>query len=175
MVPIAHFKSPLETTHLFLRASQSEDLKPLFAIGSDPEVWSLHSETDRYTKEKFSAYFESGLCNELGAYTLIYKSTGEVAGFTRYYDYDSVATTVKIGYTFLSKVLWGKGLNQELKKAMIDHAFEGGCTQVIFEVFERNFRSQRAVLKLGALEIEPRGDRKRFALFRTDAFSSLAT
>jgi hypothetical protein len=61
MVPIAHFKSPLETTHLFLRASQSEFLKPLFAIGSDPKVGSLHSETDRYAKEKFSAYFESVL------------------------------------------------------------------------------------------------------------------
>jgi RimJ/RimL family protein N-acetyltransferase len=175
MAPITHFQTPLETPNLFLRATQSEDLKPLFAIGSDPEVWSLHSETDRYTEEKFSAYFESGLRNELGAYTLIYKSTGEVVGFTRYYDYDSVAATVKIGYTFLSKVLWGKGINQELKKVMIDHAFEGGCNQVIFEVFERNFRSQRAVLKLGALEIEPRGDRKRFALFRTDSFSSLAT
>ena len=175
MVPVTHFQTPLETPHLLLRASQPHDLKTLFAIGSDPEVWSLHSETDRYTEEKFSAYFESGLRNDLGAYTLIYKPTGEVAGFTRYYDYDSAAATVKIGYTFLSKALWGKGVNQELKKAMIDHAFEGGCTQVIFEVFEQNFRSQRAVLKLGALEIEPRGDRKRFALFRTDAFSSLAT
>ena len=61
MVPIAHFKTPPETTHLLLRASQSQDLNQLFAIGSDPEVWSLHSETDRYTEEKFSAYFESVL------------------------------------------------------------------------------------------------------------------
>ena len=61
MVPIAHFKLPLETTHLFLRASQFEDLKPLFAIGSYPEVWSLHLEIDRHTKEMFSAYFESVL------------------------------------------------------------------------------------------------------------------
>jgi RimJ/RimL family protein N-acetyltransferase len=61
MVPIAHFKTPLETTHLLLRVFQSQDLNQLFAIGSDPEVWSLHSETDRYTEEKFSAYFESVL------------------------------------------------------------------------------------------------------------------
>jgi RimJ/RimL family protein N-acetyltransferase len=61
MVPIAHFKTPPETTHLLLRVSQSQDLKPLFAIGSDPEVWSLQSETDRYTEEKFNAYFESVL------------------------------------------------------------------------------------------------------------------
>lgn len=174
MVPIAHFKTPLETPHLLLRVSQPQDLKSLFAIGSDPEIWSFHSETDRYTEKKFSAYFESGLRNDLGAYTLVYKPTGAVVGFTRFYDYDLSTAAVKIGYTFLSKVLWGRGVNGELKKAMIDHAFEGGCTQVIFEVFEQNFRSQRAVLKLGALEIEPRGDRKRFALFRTNTFSSLA-
>lgn len=61
MVPIAHSKTPFETTYLLLRVSQSQDLKPLVAICSDLEVWSLHSETDRYTEEKFSAYFESVL------------------------------------------------------------------------------------------------------------------
>ena len=173
MAPITHFQTSLETPHLFLRASQADDFKQLFVIGSDPEVWSLHSETDRYTEEKFSAYFESGLRNDLGAYTMIYKPTRQIVGFTRYYDYDAVASVVKIGYTFLSKELWGKGVNQELKNSMIAHAFIL-CEQVLFEVYEGNFRSQRAVLKLGATEIEPRGDRKRFVLFRNDAFSSLA-
>jgi RimJ/RimL family protein N-acetyltransferase len=160
-----HFKVPLQTSNLYLKPSIMKDLESLYEIGSDPEVWSMHSEKDRYNKDKFYHYFISGLNNNLGAFTLTLKNTQEVVGFTRYYDYEQISSSVKIGYTFLSKVLWGKGINQEVKKAMISHAFEV-CDKVIFEVFENNYRSQRAVLKLGAVEIEPKGDRKCFVVFQ---------
>ena len=160
----SHFKIPLRTSNLCLKPSTMEDFGSLYQIGSDPEVWSMHSEKDRYQKDKFYQYFLSGINNKLGAFTLILKDTQEIVGFTRYYDYNRINSSVKIGYTFLSKVLWGKGINQEVKKVMLSHALEV-CDKVIFEVFEKNYRSQRAVLKLGAVEVEPKGDRKCFVVF----------
>lgn len=173
MKPLTHFQTPLETADLLLKATSDDDFEGLYAIGSDPEVWALHSDTDRYTKEKFEVYFLGGLNNSLGAYTLVYKPTQTIAGFTRYYDYDEESSSVKIGYTFLAKTFWGTGLNQALKARMIAHAFEF-CDQVIFEVYEFNLRSQRAVLKLGAIEIAPKGDRKCFSIHRNHSFTSLA-
>ena len=169
----------LQTDRLILRSAIETDFEDLFALGSDPEVWALHSEKDRYTLSKFKNYFEGGLNNDLGAYTITYRPENRIIGFTRYYDLTLEANSVKIGYTFIAKEFWGTGINTELKLVLLNHAFTQ-VSRVIFEVFEQNIRSQKAVLKLGAEEIEPLGDRKRFViekqLFKrniNDALSSI--
>lgn len=158
------FKTPtLQTERLILRSATEADFEDLFALGSDPEVWALHSENDRYTLPKFKNYFEGGLNNELGAYTITYRPENRIIGFTRYYDLTPKTNSVKIGYTFIAKEFWGTGINTELKLVLLNHAFTQ-VSRVIFEVFEQNIRSQKAVLKLGAEVIEPLGDRKRFVI-----------
>ena len=153
----------LQTDRLILRSAIETDFEDLFALGSDPEVWALHSEKDRYTLPKFKSYFEGGLNNDLGAYAITYLPENRIIGFTRYYDLTLEANSVKIGYTFIAKEFWGTGINTELKLVLLNHAFTQ-VSRVIFEVFEQNIRSQKAVLKLGAEEIEPLGDRKRFVI-----------
>lgn len=158
------FKTPtLQTERLILKVATETDFEELFALGSDPELWALHSEKDRYTIPKFTSYFKSGLNNDLGAYTIIFRPDNRIIGFTRYYDFTPEANSVKIGYTFIATEFWGTGLNAELKSVMIEHALTQ-VDKVIFEVFEQNIRSQKAVLKLGAVEVESLGDRKRFVI-----------
>jgi N-acetyltransferase len=153
----------LQTDRLILRSAIETDFEDLFALGSDPEVWALHSEKDRYTLPKFKSYFEGGLNNDLGAYAITYLPENRIIGFTRYYDFKPETNSVKIGYTFIAKEFWGTGINTELKLVLLDHAFTQ-INKVIFEIFEQNIRSQKAVLKLGAAEIEPLGDRRRFVI-----------
>ena len=59
---------------------------------------------------------------------------------------------VEIGWTFLAHDLWGTGANAELKEALMAHAYQFTADLYWF-VYDRNFRSQRAVEKLGATAV----------------------
>jgi RimJ/RimL family protein N-acetyltransferase len=72
-----------------------------------------------------------------------------VIGTSRYYDLDEANREVAIGYTFLSRAFWGGAANREMKRLMLEHAF-GWAEAVWFHVGPQNFRSRRAVEKLGA-------------------------
>ena len=79
---------------------------------------------------------------------------------------------MEIGWTFLTRAYWGGAANGELKRLMLEHAFRFVET-VLFVVAPRNFRSQRAVEKLGAVPAgtrydDVRGERLVFALRRPD-------
>jgi RimJ/RimL family protein N-acetyltransferase len=61
-----------------------------------------------------------------------------------------VESEVEIGFTFLEKAFWGGTYNGELKRLMLDHAFQF-VDQVVFVVGENNLRSQKALQKIGAI------------------------
>lgn len=46
---------------IYLTPMKEDDFEPLFEVASDPDIWSLHPASDRYKKEVFKDYFESGL------------------------------------------------------------------------------------------------------------------
>ena len=56
---------------------------------------------------------------------------------------------MEIGWTFLETKFWGGAYNRELKSLMLDHAFRF-VDRVLFVVGENNFRSQKALEKIGA-------------------------
>lgn len=56
---------------------------------------------------------------------------------------------MSIGYTFIARSYWGTGLNDRVKRIMLQYAFDHVDT-VRFDVFAKNHRSQKAVEKLGA-------------------------
>ncbi|UJH67119.1 GNAT family N-acetyltransferase [Allomuricauda sp. SCSIO 65647] len=73
------------------------------------------------------------------------------AGSTRYMNIDWKNKVIEIGSTWIGKEFQGTGLNQAMKKLMIDHAFQQmGFEKVEFRIDERNLRSRKAVEKLGA-------------------------
>lgn len=137
---------------LRVRPMLAADYTGLLEAASDPEIWRLHSEPDRYKPDVFKRFFEKAL--ELpGCFVIEDIVTGKVLGSSRYYDYDSVLSTVMIGYTFLRVSSWGGRVNQELKVLMIEHAFQF-VEKILFHTSENNLRSRRAILKLGAKERE---------------------
>jgi len=154
---------------LVLTPLQPEDWPALAQAASDPLIWQLHPEPERYKAEVFRPVFDSGLASG-SAFTIRDKHSGEVLGTTRYYELepplagggdgssgdasaansDGDGGSVAIGYTFLVRSRWGGSTNTELKQLMLQHAFASVDT-VWFHVGSENLRSQKAVQKLGAV------------------------
>ncbi len=132
-----------------MRPTTAEDHAPLFALGSDPAVWDLHPQGDRWKESVFRAFFEDGLASG-GALTATCRETGAVAGWSRYSALFTDPGEIEIGWTFLGRAYWGGAYNSDMKRIMLAHAFRFVDT-VIFRVGETNFRSRRAVEKLGAI------------------------
>ena len=141
----------LDTERLVLRPLEKADREPLFAVASDPMVWEQHPIHDRWRREVFDPFFDQGLASG-GALTVIRKTDDSIIGSTRFTAYDPEdenGGSVEIGYTFLKRACWGKGLNPEMKRAMLAHAFAHVGT-VRFRVGDTNHRSRYALEAIGA-------------------------
>jgi N-acetyltransferase len=139
----------LEGELIRLRPLRSEDFASLFEVAKDPELWKLHSEPTRYQEKVFKVFFEKAMQSQ-GALIVEDKKTGRVMGSSRYYEYVPDLKQVVIGYTFLERAAWGGRYNRELKILMLDFAFQH-VDVVLFHTSDGNFRSQRALEKLGAV------------------------
>lgn len=141
---------------LELRALRAEDFNELYAVARDPLIWEQHPVKDRYQAEVFKAFFREAL--ESGG-TLIATDVknGQVIGSSRFHEYNEEKSEIEIGWTFLARSHWGGTYNREMKQLMLRHAFRFvNC--VIFLVGAQNFRSQRAVEKIGGVRVGSRAD-----------------
>jgi RimJ/RimL family protein N-acetyltransferase len=89
------------------------------------------------------------------------RARGALIGASRYDNYDPEASEVEIGWTFLARSYWGGAYNADVKRVMLEHAFQSVET-VVFLVDAQNQRSRRAVEKLGAIEC---GERRGMVLY----------
>jgi RimJ/RimL family protein N-acetyltransferase len=127
------------------------DFEELYAVASDPLIWEQHPNPDRYKKEVFEVYFK-GAISSGGAFLIMDASTNEILGCTRFYDFNETEKSVLIGYTFFARSCWGRGINHAVKHLMLDYAFQF-VDKVIFHVGANNIRSQKAMEKLGAVNL----------------------
>jgi RimJ/RimL family protein N-acetyltransferase len=125
------------------------DWEEMYAAAADPEVWALHPARERYKAEVFREFFDGALKTR-AAFSFVDRKTGKVIGSSRYYGYDPKKREIEIGWTFLARAYWGGSINAEIKRLMLDHAFTFVDT-VVFWVGETNWRSQRAMEKIGGV------------------------
>ncbi|MDA7581333.1 GNAT family N-acetyltransferase [Luminiphilus sp.] len=144
------FKAPIETSHFLLLPTTKDDFESLYAIAADPLVWAQHPEPDRWQRGKFGLFFDAGLLNSLGCYSILEKSSQCIIGSTRFYGLDAEAASIRIGFTFLARALWGTGANAEIKGTLLALSFNYFDT-VFFDIGPENSRSIAAVTKLGAI------------------------
>lgn len=143
---------------------REEDFETIYQAASDPLIWEQHPENNRFQRHVFEKFFK-GAIESNGAFLAIDNKTGEVIGSSRYYDYNENNNSIAIGFTFLARKYWGTTYNRAMKILMLDHAFKFAET-VIFHIGENNIRSQKAIMKLGAVlvgkpEIKSTGDNSR--------------
>jgi RimJ/RimL family protein N-acetyltransferase len=132
-----------------LRPLEASDFEALFAAAADPLIWEQHPKSDRYQRPVFEAFFHDAIKSK-GALLILDKNSKSCIGTSRYYEFDSKRSDVVIGYTFLTRKYWGGKHNLELKSLMLDHAFKYVDT-VLFHVGDTNIRSQKALIKIGAI------------------------
>lgn len=141
----------LENENFKLIPLKESDFERLFEVASDPKVWEQHPNKDRYKREVFENFFK-GAIESKGAFLIVDKQSQEVLGSTRFYDFNEEKNSILIGYTFYGTKSWGKNVNPQVKKLMLDYIFEFVET-VIFHVGKSNVRSQKAMEKLGATKV----------------------
>jgi len=132
---------------VILRPTVPEDWDALYAVASDPLIWEVHPASDRWQEPIFRAYFDGAL-ESGGGLTILDKASGAIIGASRYYGHAPERDEIEIGWTFLARACWGGTYNREVKRLMLDHIhlYVGNA---VFLVGEGNFRSQRAMEKIG--------------------------
>ncbi len=141
----------LENEQIILYPLLESDFEAMYSVASDPKIWEQHPNKDRWKREVFQNFF-NGAIQSKGAFKIVDKTTGELIGCTRYYDYNEAENAILIGYTFYGTSSWGKGINPQVKKLMLDYIFRF-VSRVQFHIGAVNIRSQIAIGRLGAEKI----------------------
>lgn len=142
----------LENDRMTLCPLSQDDFEALYAVASDPKIWEQHPQTDRWKKEVFRIFFNEAMASK-GAFKIVDKQSGDIAGSTRFYELDRAAGSILIGYTFYATRFWGKGINLSVKALMLDYIFSF-VSKVYFHVGATNIRSQVAMIRLGAVKVD---------------------
>jgi RimJ/RimL family protein N-acetyltransferase len=134
---------------LELRPLRADDFEDLLRVASDPLIWEQHPEPDRCTEPVFRAFFDEALASG-GALVALDRAAGLIIGSSRFHGHDPERSVIEIGWSFLARAYWGGRFNGEMKRLMLEHAFQR-VERVIFIIGPDNVRSQRAVEKLGSV------------------------
>ena len=167
-----NFKVNFEDDQIQMKLLQKEEFNDLFEVAKDPKIWAQHPESDRWKKEKFSIFFKNGMESEFGIYKIIDKNKNRLIGSSRFYSFDKKDKAIRLGFTFIATQYWGTSTNFRIKKLMIEHAFNY-VDKVYFDIGEYNFRSRKAVEKLGAVLFS--SDDNGMVIYRLDEMGFLAS
>jgi RimJ/RimL family protein N-acetyltransferase len=139
-----------------LRPLRAHDYDELYAVAADPLIWEQHPSKDRYKDEVFRVFFREAM-ESRGALIAIDAKGGQVIGSSRFHGYNQEKSEVEIGWTFLARSRWGGSYNGEMKRLMLQHAFQY-VNSVVFIIGPQNLRSQLAVEKIGGVRVGFRPD-----------------
>ena len=144
----------LEDDYVALEPLTLEHAPALEAAAADGQLWKLWF-TSAPEPGQAASYIAKALDGQAAGLMLPFavreKSTGEIVGTTRYYDFVASLPRVAIGYTWYAKRWQKSHLNTACKRLLLKHAFESlDCVAVEFHTDHRNLDSQRAIERLGA-------------------------
>ncbi|TCS33713.1 RimJ/RimL family protein N-acetyltransferase [Paucimonas lemoignei] len=139
----------LDGENIVLRPLAASDYESLYQVASDPLIWEQHPSRTRYLRSEFDPWFQLAVKSR-SALIVIDRNSGSVIGTSRYYNWNKEKKEVAIGYTFIARAYWGGPTNAELKKLMLNFAFQT-VDRVWFHVAVTNTRSRKAVEKIGGV------------------------
>ncbi len=147
----------LENEKARLTPLKETDLDHLLTFSlQEPDLWqySLQSAAGKENMEKYIAYALAQRKQENSYPFLIRdKETNQVAGSTRFYDYQAHHKTVQLGYTWYGGVFQRTGLNRFCKNLMLNFAFDKmQVERVEFRADANNAKSIAAMKAIGCEE-----------------------
>jgi RimJ/RimL family protein N-acetyltransferase len=131
-----------------LRPLAHGDWDELFGVAADPLIWEQHPAPGRCQAPVFRRFFDDALAS--GGALIVADASDRIIGSSRFNFDPATPDQVEIGWTFLAREYWGCGANHEIKRMMLRHAFQFLDT-VFFRVGEANFRSRKAMEKIGGV------------------------
>ena len=144
----------LENERVRLQPMHQIDIDKLQVFSVEqPEIWK-YSLQPANGLENLKSYMETALLSkkEEKSYPFIVfdKRSQQIAGSTRFYDFQKNQKTVQIGYTWYGKEFQGTGVNKQCKMLLLDFAFEElGIERVEFRADARNERSIAGMKSIG--------------------------
>lgn len=142
----------LEDEKILLRPMSREDFPLLQALTTDAEMWTYFT-FDLSIPDEFERWAEPHFRGERLQFTVLEKASGKVAGATAFGNYSPRDQRIEIGWTWLGKAFQGTGINQAMKKLMLDYCFgELKLKRVEIKTDVLNMPARMALLKLGAIE-----------------------
>jgi N-acetyltransferase len=144
----------LQDDHVLLEPLGLHHAPDLEAAAADGQLWNLWF-TSAPAPGQATAYIQKALdglaANVMLPFAVREKSSREIVGTTRFYDFDPALPRIAIGYTWYAKRWQKSHLNTACKRLLLKHAFEAlSCVAVEFHTDRFNLDSQRAIERLGA-------------------------
>jgi len=146
----------LQNKFSLLRPLCKDDFHSLLKFSIEElELWK-YSLVSGAGEENLMNYIELALKDRIEQrsypFLVIDQASNEVAGSTRFYDYQSAHNTVQLGFTWYGKKFQGTGLNKNCKLLMLTHAFEVWyLDRVEFRADSNNLRSVAAMKSIGCV------------------------
>ncbi len=156
----------LKGKSLALIPVEEKYLDELFSFSADPVIWE-HLPKEIYSREELLRWYlqtkEDEASGKVIPFLIQDIQTLEIIGSTRILDLDVANRKAEIGWTWINPKYFGTTVNTEAKLLLLDHAFTVlRLNRIQFRADERNVRSRRAILKLGAtFEAELRNFKQR--------------
>ena len=147
----------LENDRVLLKPLSLDDFDALLPFSEgETEIWK-YSLTSASGSSNLRNYIKAALkqrdLNQAYPFLVFDKLAKEVAGCTRFYDFQSVHNTIQLGYTWYGKRFQGTGINKNCKLLMLNHAFEDWkLDRVEFRADNNNKRSIAAMKSIGCVE-----------------------
>lgn len=128
----------------------------LMEVLNNPQIWEF-TWRKITSAEQLEQLIDSALSNkdkgEDLPYVILDKASGRIAGTSRIMHLDLTHRNAEIGCTWIAPEFWRTAVNTESKTLLLHHCFEElGLIRVHFTVVGDNFRSQRAVERIGAVK-----------------------
>jgi RimJ/RimL family protein N-acetyltransferase len=144
----------LQDDYVLLEALGLHHVPDLEAAAADGELWNLWF-TSAPAPGQARAYIQKALdglaANTMLPFAVREKSSGQIVGTTRFYEFVPELPRIAIGYTWYAKRWQKSHLNTACKQLLLKYAFESlHCVAVEFHTDGRNLDSQRAIERLGA-------------------------
>ena len=129
-------------------------LDELLSFSADPVIWE-HLPREIFSREELLQWYQQTKEDEASGKAIPFliqdiKSL-EIVGSTRILDLDLANRKAEIGWTWINPRYFGTKINVEAKLLLLNYAFTVlRLNRIQFRADERNLRSRRAILKLGA-------------------------
>jgi len=144
----------LERSPVRLRPLEASDTPALIEAARDGELWSLGF-TFIGGPDTMASWIALALAAQSEGralpFVVEHAASGQLIGSTRFLNIDVANRRIEIGNTWYAASHQRSAVNTTCKLLLLSHAFDAlGAVAVEFRTDERNVRSRRAILDLGA-------------------------